>query len=225
MHPFEPGREYTIGQLRTAAAEILQARQNDPNLSAAMRMQEKENSWAKKWNEELYPFKVLADHLKLSADTIFRWTPLAAADFELQTASGTAKIQSTTAYAEREGTVGKQGGHVRKLGMIKYNADGFSFGGGLVSEPRARSEQDDVSAWRAGIALALTKKLKPEYSGCWLLIFAPRCQFETIDFEFNQVVTPAIELVGRAAWEEVFEGLYVFDEPPSAFADFRRAIR
>lgn len=90
------------------------------------------------------------------------------ADFEVR-AENTFNIQSTTAYAERTGTVGKQGGHLRKLEMLKVNADGFSFGGGLVTEPRARSEKDDIDAWRAGIARAVTKKLKPEYTGCRLL--------------------------------------------------------
>jgi len=145
-----------------------------------------------------------------------------AADFEVRAAGKAIKIQSTMAYAEREGTIGVQGGHVRKLEMLKYNADGFSFGGGLVSEPRARSEEDDVNAWRVGIARALRKKLNPGYTGCWLLIYAPRCQFDTIDFNFDQVVIPAIEQVGMAAWEQVFDGLYVLDAPPSAFVELRR---
>lgn len=225
MHPFESAKEYTIGHLRAVATEILQVRQKDQGLSARMRTQiRKEIPETRSWNEELYPFKVLADHLKLSDDAIFRWTPFGAADFELQTATETFKIQSTMAYAERQGAIGKHGGHVRHLEMVKYNADGFSLGGGLVSKPRSRSEEDDdVYAWRVGIARALIRKLKREYTGFRLLIFAPKCQFDTIDFDFDEVVTPAIERIGRATWGQVFDVLYVFDVHPSAFAEFRAA--
>lgn len=222
--PFRPEEWQTISHLRIVAAQILHKTQTDKSFAAKMRVQDQKSiPWSKSWLEELYPFKVLADHISLSDDVAFCWTPRGAADFEIRAGGKAIRIQSTMAYAEREGSAGVQGGHVRKLEMKKYNADGFSFGGGLVTEPRARSEEDDVNAWRVGIERALRKKLKPGYTGCWLLIYAPNCHFDTIEFEFDQVVIPAIEQVGREAWEQVFDGLYVLDKPPPcAFVELRR---
>jgi hypothetical protein len=219
--PFRQEQWYTIGQLRTVAAGILRARQSDRQLSAKLRTQrQREIPWAKSWNEELYPLKLLADHTGMDDGAAFCWTPFGAADFEIRVGGNPIKIQSTMAYAERQGTIGKQGAHVHQLEMEKFNADGFCFGGGLVSEPRASSPEEDADAWRAGIARALSKKLRPEYAGCRLLIFTPKCNFDTIDLEFEQVVTPAIEQVGKVAWENVFDGLYVLDE--RAFIEIRR---
>jgi len=220
---FHHGDWHTISQLRIIAAQILRKTQTDNSFAAKMRVQDQKSiPWSKSWMEELYPFSVLADRISLLDDATFCWTPLGAADFEVRAGDKAIKIQSTMAYAEREGTIGVQGGHVRKLEMKKYNADGFSFGGGLVSEPRARSQEDDVNAWRVGIAQALKKKLKAGYTGYQLLIYTPRCQFDTIDFNFDQVVIPAIKQVGRAAWEQVFDALYILDAPPSAFVELRR---
>lgn len=208
-NPFRPGEWYKFAQLRHVAAETISARQADQKLSARMRVQ----TWAKSWNEELRPLIVFADHKGLSDDHEFCWTPDGAADFSIRTTGGAAvKIQSTMAYPEWEGSIGKQGGHVHKLEMFKYNADGYSYPGGLVNEPRARSAYDDVEACRRGIVKALQNKLRPEYEGCYLLIFAPRFGFHTVDFDFAQVVAPAIEQVGKAKWERVFEGLYVCDD-------------
>jgi hypothetical protein len=133
---FRHGEWQTVSNLRTVATQILRKTQTDNSFAAKMRVQDQKSiPWSKSWTEELYPFKVLADHISLSDDATFRWTPLGAADFEVRAAGKTIKIQSTMAYAEREGTIGIQGGHVRKLEMKKYNADGFSWGGGLEHFP------------------------------------------------------------------------------------------
>jgi len=217
-HPFQPCEWYKLAQLRRFEGEIMHNRQVDPSLSATMRVQ----TWAKPWNEELRPLKVFADHKALSDDDEFCWTPDGAADFNIRITTGeTIKIQSTMAYPEWEGGVGKQGGHVYKLEMIAFNKDGYSYPGGLVTAPRARSAYDDVEACRRGIIKALQNKLRPEYAGCYLLIFAPRFGFHTIDFDFAQVIAPAIEQVGKAEWEHVFEGLWVCDD--YSFFEARRS--
>jgi hypothetical protein len=103
---------------------------------------------------------------------------------------------------------------LRSKGAI--NKAGHSYPGGLVSEPNARHPYTDVDAWRRGIAKAVRNKLRPGYSDCYLVIFALRCRFQTIDFAFAQVVRPAIEQVGDAECERAFRGLYVFDDQPPA---------
>jgi hypothetical protein len=224
-HGFRPGDWYPLGQLRRVAAEIIRARQVDPKLSAMMRAQNpKELPWAKSWNEELYPLKVLADHKSWSDDDRFCWTSDGAADFKIRTAGAEIKIQCTMAYPEWAGSVGTQGGHVRKLELIQSNKVGHSFPGGGVYEPRARGPCDDVEACRRGITKALENKLKPDdagkYTGCHLLIFALRFRFHTIDFDFRQVIVPTTEQV--AIWKREFERLYVCDDDPLAFVEPRR---
>ena len=219
-HPFRPGEWYTLGELRRVAAEIHRARRADPALSAMMR--EQSDKWAKDWNEELYPLKVFADHKALSDDDEFCWTPDVAADFTIRSRGKTIKIQSTMAYVEWGDSIAKQGGHLHKLEMRQSNKVGHSFPGGLVNEPKARSPDADVDAWRRGIAKAVKGKLKARYAGIHLLIFARRCRFNTIDFPFEQVVAPAIEEAGTAECERIFAGLYVFDDQPPAIFELRR---
>jgi hypothetical protein len=219
-HPFQANKWYKLGDLRRVAAEMIRARKADPTLSAMMRVQSEK--WAKDWNEEIYPLKVFADHTLLSDDDEFIWTPNAAADFTIHTASETIKIQSTMAYADWENSIAKQGGHLHKLEMIQSNKEGHSFPGGLVSEPSARSEYIDIDAWRRGIAKAIQNKLRPEYADCYLMIFALRCRFQTIDFPFEEVVKPAIEQVGVEQCQRAFKGLYVFDDRPPAIFELKR---
>jgi hypothetical protein len=213
--PFKKDKWYSLGELRRAAAEIQDARQADSNLSAMMRVNTSAKLWneetsAKSWNEELRPLKVLADNKQWSDDVEFCWTPDGAADFAVRVArSDTIKIQVTMAYPEWPDSVGEHGGHVNALEMGAYNKNGLAYPGGLVNKPRARGVYDDVEACRRGIVKALQNKVRPEYAGCHLLIFAPRFGFHTIDFEFAQVVAPAIE---QMEWACVFEALYVCDD-------------
>lgn len=46
------------------------------------------------------------------------------------------------------------------------------------------------------------------------------CQFETIDFEFEEVVKPVVEAADD--WPRYLDAVYVLDEPPTAFCAFER---
>jgi hypothetical protein len=59
--------------------------------------------------------------------------------------------------------------------------------------------------------------------GCRVLIFARGCWFNTIDFNFSEVVTPAVEAVGSEAWGRVFDAIYILDAHETAFSEFRRS--
>jgi hypothetical protein len=126
------------------------------------------------------------------------------------------------AYPEWSVAADQPGGHVHHREMEKFNADGPCFGGGLVSVPRARGPEEDLRAWRAGIQHTLTRKLGVAYAGCRLLIFARGCWFNTVDFDFSEVVTPAVEAVGSGAWGRVFDAIYILDAHEPAFIEFRR---
>ncbi len=216
--PFLPARWYSVGQLRAVSKEILERTRADADFAARMRVQDqKAIPWSKSWQEEIYPCSLLADRISLTDDDTFYWTPDGAADVEFRASGKALRVQCTMAFAERPDFVGKQGGHLRKLEVKHANVEGFSFPGGFVSRPRARSEENELDEWRAGIVKALRNKIKPTYSRCWLLIFAPRCGFDTIEYDFDNVVAPAVEEVGRPMWEAVFDGLFILDTAPVAF--------
>jgi hypothetical protein len=223
-HPFCEGEVYTIGVLRSVAAQIIANRKHAPRLSASMRTQRRKDiPSAKSWNEELYPFKLFADHKNLSDDDTFWWTPDGAADFTVRAGNALIALQSTMAYPEWS-VATSQPGHVHHRAMEKLNTEGFYFGGGLISAPRARGPDEDLRAWRSGIESALRRKLSSGHAGCRLLIFARECGINTVDFSFAKVVTPAVEAVGSEEWERVFEAIYVLDEPEGAFVEFCQRI-
>src|SRR5882762_1565857 len=222
-YPFRQGIWYVIGELREAAHRILGERQSNPALSAKLRIQPRSDiPWAKSWNEEFFPLKLFADHMALADEDIFQWTPDGAADFTVETSREVIALQCTMAYPVWTAAAGKPAGQVHHLEMRQYNTEGLSYRGGLISEPCARGPEEDLKAWRSAISDALRKKLKPAYEGCRLLIYARTCQFDTIDFDFEQVIRPAIDEIGSDTWGLYFEMIYVLDSPKGAFRAFHR---
>ena len=219
--PFQAGTAYSIGELRTIADRILGERQADQALSAKFRTQLRPDiPWAKSWNEEFVPLRLFADHMKLADGDTFQWTPEGAADFTVRTRAETMRLQCTMAYPIWPAAGGKSAGQIHHLEMRQFNKEGLSYRGGLVSEPHARGLEEDLVAWRSAVGGALRAKLKPGYRDCRLLIFARACQFDTIDFDFENVVRPALNAVQD--WPRYFDAVYVLDAPPAAFCAFRR---
>jgi len=219
--PFQPNTTYSLGELRETARTIASERRADQALSAKFRTQLRSDiPWAKSWNEEYFPLKLFADHMGLADDNRFQWTPDGAADFTVRTPTEIIHLQCTMAYPIWTAAGGKPAGQIHHLEMRQYNADGLSYRGGLVSEPCARGTDEDLRAWRSAITGALRAKLKPSYRGCRLLIFVPGCQFDTIDFDFEDVVRPAIDAADD--WPHYFDAVYVLDAPPAALCSFQR---
>jgi len=223
IFPFREGEWYSVRDLRETAVNIFARTASDEEFAAAMRVPEsKLYPWSKSWMEEIFPCWRLATELGLLDDDAFKWTPVGAADVEFRTGGKAVKIQCTTAYAERVGTIAKQGGHLRSLEMKESNAMGMVWLGGGLTTPRTVDVDEDREAWRVGIANAIRKKLKPVYLGCWLVIYAPRCQFDLIDGDdFRDVIMAAADRVGRDQWGAIVEGLYVLDYPSGAFVELR----
>ena len=222
IFPFREGEWYSVGQLREAAKAILDRTRSDKDFGDAMRENNQRRfPGAKAWMEEIYPSWLLADRLGLADDAEFCWTPNGAEDVEFRSSERTIRVQCTLAHAHWADSRGEQGGHLRKLEMRQANAEGFHFRGGRVSEPVARDPLTDRETWRTAIASALENKIKPEYIGCWLLIYAVGCDIDMVDFDFREVVVPATDRVGRAEWEAVFGGLYILGEQPANFAEIR----
>jgi|SRR5579871_4342070 len=214
--PFQAGRIYSIRQLREVADRIIRDRKADQTLSAKFRTQLRADiPWAKSWNEELFPLKLFADHMRLAAEDTFQWTPDGASDFTIVTSEGTIALQCTMAYPIWSAAAGKPAGQVHHLEMHQYNTEGVSYRGGLISEPCARGPEEDLKAWQSAIAVALRRKLGLKAPGCRLLIFARGCQVDLIDFDFEDVVGPAVDAVQE--WPSCFEVVYVIDAPRAAF--------
>jgi hypothetical protein len=220
---FRSGAWYPISALRAMAPRIVAARQKDPEFSAKLRTHHRDIPWAKSWNEELCPLALFADHAALAETDTFRWTPDGAADFSIRTSGKVLSLQCTMAFPVWSAAGRKPAGQVHHLEMRQYNDHGVSYRGGLISQPCARSLETNLAAWRCGISRALQNKLKSDYAGCRLLIFARTCQFDNIDFDFDAVVEPAIDEVGRENWQRYFDAIYVLDSPKSAFSVFEGA--
>lgn len=219
--PFQADTIYPIRDLREVADRIIRERRADQALSAKFRTQLRTDiPWAKSWNEEFFPLKLFADHMGLADSDTFQWTPEGAADFTVRTSFETIRLQCTMAYPIWPAADGKPAGQIHHLEMRQYNREGLSYRGGLVSEPHARDTEEDLRAWRSAITGALRAKLKPRYGGCHLLIFAPACQFDTIDYNFVDVVRAAVH--AAEDWQRYFDAVYVLDAPPAAFCAFHR---
>ena len=174
------GEWYSVRDLRAVAERILEKTMCDAAFSAAMSVNDqKAYPWAKSWMEEIFPASRLAAEIGLSDDTLFKWTPVGVADVEFDRGTERLRIQCTTAYAERDGTVAAQGGHLRKLEMKEANKTGMVWLGGGLNQPKTVDVNEDREAWRVGISAAINKKLKPEYLGCRLLIYAPPVQLRS----------------------------------------------
>jgi hypothetical protein len=173
----------------------------------------KEIDWAKLRNEEWLPLMLLADGLRLDDADTFIWTPAGAADFTIASGDRTLNVQCTMAY-NRPGDATFAGGHLHHLEMTHQRTYGFYFGGGKVSEPNARDVMEQLVSWRGGIVAAVETKLsKTNYAGQQLdlLVYARQCSFDLIDFSLAEVVTPALDAVGKANWGRVFANVYVVD--------------
>lgn len=169
--PLQAGTIYPIGELRTAADRILRERQADQALSAKFRTQLRPDiPWAKSWNEEFFPVKLFADHMRVADGDTFQWTPDGAADFTVWTPAETFRLQCTMAYPIWPAASGKPAGQIHHLEMRQFNKEGLSYRGGLVFEPHARGPDENLEAWRSAIGGALRAKLKPGYRDCRLLI-------------------------------------------------------
>jgi hypothetical protein len=194
---------------------------SDKEFRRAMRVNDQRRyPWAKTWMEEVYPSSLLANRLGLADDATFRWTPKGAADIEFRSNERAIKIQCTTAHPHWPDSLGEQGGHLHHLEMQGLNVKGYVFPGGGVSRAIARDLENDLETCRVAIADALANKIRADYGGCWLLIYACGATSAMLDL-FREVAVAATDRVERANWKAVFEGLYVLGDQPANFVEVR----
>jgi hypothetical protein len=73
----------------------------------------------------------------------------------------------------------------------------------IVSEPYARSVQDDIDACRRRLIEAIKRKQAHDGSGCTLLIFAREYRFLLTDVNVAELVTDAVCQAGANSFERV----------------------
>jgi hypothetical protein len=78
--------------------------------------------------------------------------------------------------------------------------------------------------WRAGIISAVETKMDKASCGGHeldLLVFARGCVFDLIDFDFAEIVHPALDSIGKENWGRTFSNIYVVDDKGFASASSR----
>lgn len=211
--PFVRDAVHSIGELRAFEAGLLTARQGDQTFSAVLRTNQ--IPWAKVRNEELLPIKFFADHTGTDDTELFRLMPEGHdTDVEIFGKDNCIKFQITVADPTWDGA--PAGGYLRSLRMDLLQLGMPAFGGARarkekgvpVSEPHARSTEDDIRACINGLVKALDRKRTHVGAGQSLMIFAREFPFLLIDADESKVVASAIAQAGAHTFDQV----YVVDE-------------
>jgi len=224
--PFVRDRKHSIGELRAFEAELLTARQRDQAFSAVLRTNQM--PWAKVRNEELLPIKLFADHTGMDDEERFRLMPEGHdTDVEIFGKENCIKFQITVADPIWDDA--HSGGYLRSLRMDLLQLGMPAFGGARVrkekgvpvSEPHARSAEDDIRACITGLVKALDRKRTHVGAGQSLLIYAREFSFLLIDADESEVIASAIAQAGAHTFDQV----YVVDERFIWRSDMARSRR
>ena len=233
--PFIRDRFYPVGELRTFETELRGARQDDRNLTEAIRG--RKLKWAKLWTEELFPLWLFAKHNRVPDEDEFRiMSEGHPVDAELRAQSGgITRFQITTAYPDWDAprNDARPGGYSRHMERAGINQGAAVFGGGRISkdangqiksEPRVSSPDINRGAWQMGLIKAIQAKISKSatYAGTVdiLLVYAERLRFDTIDDQTEDIVLPAIDIALQDAETLPFEKLIVFDQDPLAYVEY-----
>jgi hypothetical protein len=209
--PFLRGETHTFGELRAFEAALLKIRQEDSVFSGDLRSNKL--PWAKTRNEELLPIVLLADHKGFANSEKFELMSAGhPTDVTVYTGGRARPYQITVADPawDLSGS-GNSGGYLHHLRMERLRLGAPAFGGAntkkengiIVSEPYARSVQDDIDACRRPLIEAIKRKQAHDGSGCTLLIFARGYRFLLIDVNVAELVTDAACLAGANSFERV----------------------
>lgn len=198
MFPFIRGQQYSLGELRGFEKAILIKRQADKKFSDELRSNEFD--WAKLRNEELVPFELLVNWLKVPDSSKFSISleGHSGPDIILDSHANSIGIQITVADPDWNG----DGGRNRALQNHALGRDGVAWGAGgtqkrgskglLTSEPVAVGVQERQDACRAGLSKSLKRKLDKHSTSDCLLIYARDFFKELIDEGFSEFLKPIV---------------------------------
>jgi hypothetical protein len=233
--PFERNKFYSVSELREFLGAITETRRKDRDLDVSLQM--RKLSWAKVFSEELLPIGLLAQQSHIPANAQFRLMPEGnPVDVEIRSGDGSVtRFQITLAYPDWDGGTGKSRNpgyiaHLEREGIKQRSAVFLggviakSSSGEIQSQPRARSNQVDQTAFEAGLRMALQRKLvnAARYKGVidTLLVYASRLRFHLDYTDTSSIVMPIITAELEGVGGSPFEKIVVIDDDPLAYVEF-----
>lgn len=216
--PFVAGGRYSLSLLREFEKNLSEVRKRNPVFSSRLRSNDPDIRWAKFRNEELGPFLLLADALRLSDGTSFEVcrSQDPGPDLLLHLGDMSVGIQVTIADPDWNGDGGKTyrlEAEVLGRGDVAWGGGGTSkrsFRAPIESNPRVVTYDERLLPCRSALKKALQRKCDKVARGNWLLVYARGFWLQTIDCGFASFVELAIgELV--ADFEVPDEKIYVVD--------------
>jgi hypothetical protein len=204
--PFERGRTYTVGRLRTFEKDLLAARRSDPSLSKMWRVPTTSAmKLAVKIREETYPLMLFADAKGYSDSATFRLTPFGTSkiDAALTADTETFLLQITIAdptWLLADGSP-SNGGYDERLVREALNTDGVVHGlaamrrrgGVIVCDKPVKSFEEEFDACVRGIENALLRKIDSGSPEIRLLVHARGYCKHVIDFPFARIIEKGIQ--------------------------------
>jgi hypothetical protein len=212
--PFERERWYPLAKLRAYCDEVSQRRRRDSKLSSALRLNGLQDS--KVFNEELQPFRILADLRGFPDEAEFElaapYQPAIDLRFRLER-----EVSIQITVADLDWGVSSNPGEVVRWQNEFLAQHSFAFGGGgtrkkngiVSSEPHTVSSEDRINACEKGLCSALSRKMSGSKKADWLLVYARGFA--------SQLIDDGDEIVERILFEfaqenRLYEEISVFDQ-------------
>lgn len=199
--PFERNVSYGLGALRTFERDLAVYRKGDNTFSNALRENSKELSWSKLRNEELAPFRLFVDAMRLPDEAQFRIADEGdrVGDVYLFVNARWIGFQITTADPDWNGDGGRTYALECKAltgGRVAWGCGGTlknGHKGELSSEPQVVSSNGRLEVCASAIKEALKRKLSRKSVADYLIIYARGIAFQTMDEGFEVFVCNILE--------------------------------
>jgi len=176
--PFERDKWYRLGDLQDFEEGLLDAVRKDKDLKKALRLPQV-SPWVKLRANELIPFVVFAERRRLSRSTDFRIMPEGHhADIEFKADDRVVALQITTAGPVWPSNQ-RDWGYDNNLMLMKLNRGEIVCGfgpyyedeGKICNRQEALSADEVRSAYRNGVIMALSRKIRHKVRDSELLVY------------------------------------------------------
>lgn len=232
--PFEREVYYSLDELKRFEQELLNERQENPELSDELRAPVKGSPpWIKARNEELVPFLYYSNHSGLPNVAQFKMMPHGhPIDIDVSHAGGVESLQITTAYADwcfpDTNVRTRSGGHLHRVETEILNRDGTGRWGPLIEtdgkisqDQRAVSTEELEPVHFNGLVEALKRKFEKQCNyDCTLLVHAKK-YYEAMTIErFERLTHAALDSarsqVSQPSW---IKKICILDKGADYFVD------
>jgi hypothetical protein len=223
--PFERGRTYEFRQLRAFETDLLKARQNDAELSNALRTPRGPSAdWMSLRNKELVPLKLFADHRGIADNAQFLLRPKGdRVDADILEFGQTTHLQLTLAVP-----IWGPGGYQQHQIMAALNESDVVIGyppfqhidGVAHGKICSVSSEERDEACRRGLSSTIQKKALFDGRGYSLVVHAQDFYFQLLDR------TSFAQLVGAVLAQHTlsFDSVYVLDSHEGFFVEAAQRI-